>query len=179
MPTDIEVYERIDNMNQVAELMLKGENPTAIAKRLGMKRADVVHHIDEWQRLARNSVQIQDRAKDAVSGADQHFSMLIQRLWDNVDQADSAGELKTAQSGLSAIANIEEKRINMLHKAGLLDNQDLAERIVETERKQKILMDLLKDVASRHPEVREEIIQGLNKINREGTGSVVQGAVDV
>lgn len=174
MPSDIAVYEHYDSMNQVAELMLQGNNPTAIAKKLGMKRVDVVQYIDEWQRLARNSNQIQERAKDAVSGADQHYSMIIKRLWDNVEQADNSGELKIAQTGLSAIANVEEKRINMLQKAGLLDNQDLAQQIAETERKHKILMDVLRDIAGQHPVVREQIIRALNKV-QDGGGSIVVG----
>ena len=173
MPTDLEVYNHYDEMNKVAEQMLKGDNPTAIAKRLGMKRAEVLSYIEEWQKLARNSTQIQERAKDAVSGADQHYSMIIQRLWDNVDQADGAGELKIAQSGLSAIANVEEKRINMLQKAGLLDNQDLADQIAATERKHTILMRLLQDIAAEHPEVREKIISELNKATGGGAGVVV------
>jgi hypothetical protein len=36
----------------------------------------------------------------------------------------------------------------MLQKAGMLDNNELAEKIVETEDKQKILVSIIRDVVS-------------------------------
>jgi hypothetical protein len=55
----------------------------------------------------------------------------------------------------------------MLQKAGLLENKELAEEMVEIERKQDILVNILKDIASEHPEIRDEIMRRLSQVARE------------
>jgi hypothetical protein len=64
--------------------------------------------------------------------------------------------------------DIESKRIDMLQKAGLLENKELAEEIVEIEKRQEILVGILRDIASSHPEVRDLIMQRLSALAKEG-----------
>jgi hypothetical protein len=56
----------------------------------------------------------------------------------------------------------------MLQKAGLLENKELAEEMVEVERRQEVLVGILRDVASEYPEVRDTIMQRLSSIAKEG-----------
>jgi hypothetical protein len=56
----------------------------------------------------------------------------------------------------------------MLQKAGLLENKELAEEMVEIERKQEVLIGILRDVASEHPEIRDLIMHRLSAIAKEG-----------
>jgi hypothetical protein len=65
------------------------------------------------------------------------------------------------------VLDIESRRIDMLQKAGLLENKELAEEMVQIERKQEVLMNILKDVASEYPQVRDEIMRRLSSIARE------------
>ena len=64
--------------------------------------------------------------------------------------------------------DIEARRIDMLQKAGLLENKELAEEMIEVERKQEVLVGILRDIASTHPEVRDLIMQRLSLIARDG-----------
>ena len=64
--------------------------------------------------------------------------------------------------------DIESKRIDMLQKAGLLENKELAEEMVEIERRQEVLVGILRDIATTHPEVRDLIMQKLSQISKEG-----------
>ena len=52
----------------------------------------------------------------------------------------------------------------MLQEVGLLDNVELANQIAETERKQEILVGILKDVSAEYPQVRKEIMRRLAQI---------------
>jgi hypothetical protein len=52
----------------------------------------------------------------------------------------------------------------MLQKAGLLENKELAEEMIEIERKQDILKTILQDIASEHPEIRDKIMRRLSDI---------------
>jgi hypothetical protein len=55
----------------------------------------------------------------------------------------------------------------MLQKAGLLDNKEIAEQILEMERKHEVLISILKEVASNYPEIRKEIMEKLSRIQNE------------
>ena len=161
---EIELADHFDRMNKVIEELLKGNNPTQIAALTGFKRAEVVEYIDEWKSVVRNDSATRDRAKEAVSGADQHYAMLIKEAWKTVEDADQSGQLGVKATSLKLIADIETKRITMLKEVGLLDNAEIAGQILETERKQDILIEILKEIAKEHPQVRKEIMKKLSRI---------------
>lgn len=161
---EIELADHFDRMNKVIEELLKGNNPTQIAALTGFKRAEVVEYIDEWKLVVRNDSATRDRAKEAVSGADQHYAMLIKEAWKTVEDADQSGQLGVKATSLKLIADIETKRITMLKEVGLLDNAEIAEQILETERKQDILIEILREIAKEHPQVRKEIMKKLSRI---------------
>jgi hypothetical protein len=64
--------------------------------------------------------------------------------------------------------DIEAKRIDMLQKAGLLENKELAEEMIEIEKRQEILVGILRDIASEHPKVRDLIMSRLSEVAKEG-----------
>jgi uncharacterized protein with PIN domain len=138
---DIELADHFDRMNKVVSELLKGNNPTQIATLTGFKRAE-----------------------EAVSGADQHYAMLIKEAWKTVEDADQAGQLNVKATALKLIADIEGKRIGMLQEVGLLDNAELATQIAETEKKQEILVGILKDVTASCPKCKMEVAKRLSQI---------------
>ena len=161
---EIELSDHFDGMDKLVEELLKGSNPTQISSLTGFKRSEVVEYIDEWKSVVRNDSASRDRAKEAVSGADQHYAMLIKEAWKTVDDADQQGQLNVKATALKLIADIETKRIAMLQQIGLLDNQEIADQIAETERKQDVLISILRDVAKDYPDIRREIMKRLSQI---------------
>ena len=61
--SEIELADRFDRMNKVVEELLKGNNPTQIAKITGIKRGEVVTLIDEWKSLAQTDNGIRERRR--------------------------------------------------------------------------------------------------------------------
>jgi hypothetical protein len=123
--------------------------------------------LNDWRAMASNNQAIHARAKEALAGADQHYSSLIRKTYEVIDAADSTANLTAKTTAIKLIADIESKRLEMLQKAGLLDNKEIAEQIIEMERKHDILIKILKDIASSHPEIREEIVKRLSEIQTE------------
>lgn len=162
--SEIELAERFDRMNKVIEQMLMGNNPTQISKSLSMQRKEVLELIDEWKEIVRDDSSARERAKEAVAGADQHYAMLIKEAWKTVDDADQAGQLNVKSSTLKLIADIEAKRITMLQQLGLLDNAELANQLADTERKQDVLVGILKDVTATCPKCKLEVSKRLSQI---------------
>jgi hypothetical protein len=162
--SDIELTHHFDRMNTVVSELLKGNNPTQIAAITGFKRAEVVELIDEWKTVAHNDTAARDRAKEAISGADRHYAMLIKEAWKTVEDADTQGQLNVKSGALKLIADIEGKRIGMLQEVGLLDNAELATQIAETEKKQDILVKILKEVTATCPKCKMEVAKRLSQI---------------
>jgi hypothetical protein len=171
---DIELADHFDRMNKVVEELLKGNSPTQIASITGFKRADVIEYIDEWKKAVRSDNTARDRAKEAVSGADQHYAMLIKEAWKTVEDADTQGQLSVKANALKLISDIETKRIGMLQQVGLLDNAEVAAQVAEAERKQDILVKILKEVTSTCPKCKLEVAKRLSQI----TGIVEPVVID-
>jgi hypothetical protein len=167
MSTEDNLVEHLDQVNKVVEEYLKGNDPTQISKELAMPRQKVVSYINEWRAMASDNAAIRARAKEALVGADTHYTKLIQKAYEVIDDATTTANLTAKTSGIKLVMDLESKRIEMLQKAGLLENKELAEEMLEIERKQEVLVNILKDIASEHPEIRDEIMRRLSAVSKE------------
>jgi hypothetical protein len=133
-----------------------------------MPRTRVVALINEWKVMASANEAIRARAKEALAGADAHYSKLITKSYEVIDEASMTNNLSAKTQAIKLVVDIEKSRIEMLQKAGLLENKELAEEMVEIERRQEVLVGILRDIASEHPEVRDLIMHRLSSIAKEG-----------
>ena len=164
MPSELEVSGKFDQMNRVVEEMLKGNSPTAIARSLSIKRTEVLEHLDTWKNLVKGDSSIRERAKEALAATDQHYAMIINRAWETVEQADANDQLNIKAQTLKLIADVEGKRIDMLQKAGLLENNELGDQLIETERKQGVLVEILKSVTANCDHCKFEVARRLSEV---------------
>jgi len=167
MSTEDKLIEHLDQVNKVVEEYLKGSDPTQISKELAMPRQKVVSYINEWRAMASDNAAIRARAKEALVGADTHYNKLITKAYEVIDDATTTANLSAKTSAIKLVLDIEAKRIDMLQKAGLLENKELAEEVLEVERKQEVLVGILRDIATEHPEVRDKIMHRLSEISKE------------
>jgi hypothetical protein len=167
MSTEEDMIKHLDQVNQVVEEYLKGNDPTQISKQLTIPRQRVVAYIDEWKVSASNNAMIRARAKEALSGADAHYSKLISKSYEVIDEASMTNNLSAKTAAIKLVMDIESKRIDMLQKAGLLENKELADEMVEIEKRQEVLVGILRDIASSHPEVRDLIMRRLSDISKD------------
>jgi uncharacterized protein (DUF885 family) len=172
--TEIEPAVHFDRMNKVVEELLKGNSATQIATLTGFSRKEVLEYIDEWKDVVHGDNNIRDRAREAISGADQHYAMLIKEAWKTVEDADQAGQLSVKSGSLKLIADIEAKRIAMLQSVGVLENTQIASQIAETERKQEILVGILKEITASCPKCKMDVARRLSQI----TGIVESIVID-
>lgn len=167
MSTEAQLIEHLDEVNKVVEEYLKGNDPTQISKELAMPRQKVVAHINEWKQMASDNAIIRARAKEALAGADTHYNKLITKAYEVIDDATTTANLGAKTSAIKLVLDIESRRIDMLQKAGLLENKELAEEMLEIERKQDILVGILRDVAAEYPQIRDEIMRRLSDVSKE------------
>jgi uncharacterized protein with PIN domain len=162
--TDLEPAIHFDRMNKVVEELLKGNSATQIASITGFSRKEVLEYLDEWKSVVHNDSNMRDRAREAISGADQHYAMLIKEAWKTVEDADTQGQLNVKAGALKLISEIETKRIAMLQSVGVLENNEIASQIAETERKQELLVGILKEVTSTCPKCKMDVAKRLSQI---------------
>ncbi len=167
MSTEEDLVKHLDQVNQVVEEYLKGNDPTAISKQLDIPRTKVVTLINEWKVMASANDAIRARAKEALAAADTHYSKLVSRTYEVIDEASMTNNLSAKTAAIKLVMDIESKRIDMLQKAGLLENKELAEEMIQIERRQEILMGILRDIASEYPQVRDEIMRRLSDIAKK------------
>jgi hypothetical protein len=174
MDNELEVAGQFDQMNRVVEELLKGNTSATIAKSLNLTRVQVDNHIQTWKELIQDNSAVKARAKEALAGADEHYSMLIKEAWRTVEQADLQDALNVKTQALKLIADIEAKRIDMLNKAGVLENDSITDQILESERKQEVLINILKDVTSSCDHCKFQVAKRLSQI----TGQVEAVIID-
>jgi len=167
MSTEEDLVKHLDQVNLVVEEYLKGNDPTVISKQLDIPRTKVVTLINEWKVMASANDAIRARAKEALAAADTHYSKLVSRTYEVIDEASMTNNLSAKTAGIKLVMEIESKRIDMLQKAGLLENKELAEEMIEIEHRQEVLIHILKDIATEHPEIRDEIMRRLSKISKD------------
>lgn len=173
MSSEIELVNHLDEMNTVVTEYLKGNDPTKISKELGMPRTRVVSFINEWKVMAAANDAIRARAKEALAGMDSHYSRLITKAYEVIDEAGQNSNLSAKTQAIKLVVDIEKARIEMLQKAGLLENKELAEEMLEIENRQQVLIGILKDIASEYPEVRDMIMKRLSSVTKDGAVTVV------
>ena len=167
MSTEDDLVKHLDQVNQVVEEYLKGNDPTVISKQLAIPRQKVVTLINEWKVMASANDAIRARAKEALAAADTHYSKLVSRTYEVIDEASMTNNLSAKTAAIKLVMDIESKRIDMLQKAGLLENKELAEEMMEIEKRQEILVLILKDIASEYPQVRDDIMRRLSSFAKD------------
>ena len=158
--------DHLDEMNKVVEKYLQGEEPTQISKELALPRQKVVAHLNQWKSMAADNAAIRARAKEALVAADTHYNKLINKAYEVMDEASTTANLSAKNGAIKLVLDIESKRIDMLQKAGLLENKELAEEMIAIEERQEALIQILKDIASEYPEIRDEIMRRLSRISK-------------
>jgi len=167
MSTEEDLVKHLYQVNLVVEEYLKGSDPTVISKQLSIPRTRVVTLINEWKVMASANDAIRARAKEALAAADTHYSKLISKSYEVIDEASMTNNLGAKTQAIKLVMDIESKRIDMLQKAGLLENKELADEMIEIENRQMVLMSILKDIASEYPQVRDEIMKRLSSIAKK------------
>jgi NADH:ubiquinone oxidoreductase subunit E len=161
------LVEHLDQVNKVVSKYLEGNNETAISKQLNLPRQKVVAYLDEWKQMASNNAAIRERAREALVAADTHYNKLIGQAYDVIDEATTTANLSAKTTAIKLVLDIESRRIDMLQKAGLLENKELAEEMLEIEKRQETLVGILRDIAAEHPEVRDKIMRRLSEAAKD------------
>lgn len=171
--TMTDIITHIEQVNEVASLYITGKNETEIAAELDIPKSRASSLLKEWKAMASNSEAVRSRAREALSTADTHYSKLIRQAYEVIDDANNTSSQAQKLQALKLVMDLESRRIDMLQKAGLLENKELAEQLMETERKQELLMEILKTVSSQCDTCKPKVLSRLSEVQENMTEAVV------
>ncbi len=154
-------------MDDVLTEYFKGKTPQEIAKTTDLSVATVNSILKEWRGLAQNNEAMKRRATEAVRNVDSHYNKLIKEAYRLMEDAESAGSLPQRAVALKMVVDIEKTRIDLLQKAGVLEDSDMSKHVVEMERKQEILTNILKEVVGPCARCRPKVQQALAQVTNE------------
>ena len=137
-----------EHLEQVIDLRVKGMRSKEIAIELGLPKHVVEELVESWRDIVAKDHVVMGRSREAVANADINFSDLIAEAWTIVRNTDDdPGDPKMmAQKSvaLKLIGDLEQKRFTMLKDLGALDHADVAADIAERERREEIILGILK-----------------------------------
>lgn len=171
--TEADVLRRYDEQQEIVLLYVKGHTVPEIVRLTGMKRALVENHLQDFRDYAAQDRAIRTRAKDIVLSVDTHYSDIIKALYRNIEAAEFKDDPKAAMAGLKMVADAEAKRVDLLSKAGMLADNTIGDQIAEMERKQAILVEILREISRKHPAIGKEIQGRLSEVTGKTEGVVV------
>jgi len=160
-----DILDHFEEVNKVATEYIKGLNETEISKELDIPKARVSSLLREWKQMASSSEAVRSRAREALASADVHYSKLIKQAYEVIDEATANSNLTSKTAAIKLVLDIESKRIDMLQKAGLLENKELADQLMETERKQELLMSILKEVSGQCSVCKPKVLNRLAEVS--------------
>ena len=166
--------DRYKQQNDVMELFVENMPIRDIAKKLKIPEGAVREHVDDWRVSLRGSEFLKERVTDLLALTDAHYSKLILSAKDVIETVDDAVAQATIKevapllgqknTALKSIAEFEAKRISILQQAGLLEAAEFNTEREELERKQQILIDIIKEVTSECDHCRLEVANRLAKV---------------
>lgn len=167
----VALRNHLEQVNNVAVEYLKGSNVAEIAKSLGLNIGRVETLLNEWRMMAASNEAINRTAKEALAGAVAHYSSLIKSAYEVIDEASNNGNLTAKNTAIKIIGDLEAKRVDMLHKAGLLDNSEVMTELANMEKKHEVLLKILREVTLSCDHCKIEVMRRLASVNESAVAS--------
>lgn len=143
---DSEAFHQID---EIAKYKMQGMTDAGVARKLGLKKVDVIEGYNRWKDMLLADGMARDFARDHLNVMVKHFDRLIERSYGILSDLDEMvfDEKISAQKNatLKNISEYEAKRVDYLQKAGLLDAHDLGDELAEREEREAVIIEILRN----------------------------------
>lgn len=164
MSTELELLRQAEIEAKVISLYAKTKTLPEIMKETGLKKSEVEFILASYRKYAMQDKVLREMSRETVLKTRQHYDDLISQMYDAIDLADGEGDYKTKMQGITAIANIEKQRVDFMQKAGMLADNEIGDQLIESERKQQIIIDILREMSRKYPKIGLEFQSRLKEV---------------
>jgi len=167
----VDLVQYAQHQEKVVSLYAAGQTVSNIMKLTGHPRKYVEQLLADFRQYAAQDRVIQERAREIVLVVDQHYRDLVRDLHKAVEDANENLDYKAAMTGLKALADVEAKRVELVQKAGIIAEDGIGDQIAESERKQRIIVDILQNGLCSN--CRSKVAHKLSQVSGEIEPTVV------
>jgi hypothetical protein len=177
MAGELEELAEVEKIKAIAVVQLTAEGrPTSyIQSETGVAPARQRQINKEFKSYVQNDMYAETIARELVGYTNEHFGAIVKRFYEAVDEAEQNGDYKNKANILKQIVETEKIRVEMLQKAGVLTAHSVGDDIAQMQAEKAQIIELLKEIAQKHPEAKQSIIQGISRITQETVATQVIG----
>lgn len=174
-------HQHFEELNQVIGLMLEGYAEKDISAQLSIPQTRVKSYVAEFKTSAVHAQAVNDRAYELLASMDAHYSKLIRKAYEVVEDIDAVSKEEGVKAStiaqktvaIKAIADLEKQRLEAFNKAGMLEGIDLGNQIADNEEKVQQTLELLEEVVKEYPQTRDMIKAGIARISGRASEVVI------
>ena len=154
-----------DMMMDVVKLQAEGRTKTYIQQKTGASFKKQNEVAQSFKSFVNTDRYIQERAREATAQIDVHYSEIIKKFYEVIDDAESADDYKAKADVLKKISDTEKARVDFLAKAGMLSAGGIGDDLVELEEQREKIKQVLREIAQERPDVAKLIAQKLAELD--------------
>jgi hypothetical protein len=164
MSTELDIIRQAEQQDKVVSLYARATPISQIVKETGLKKSEVDFILQEYRKYSMQDKVLREMSRETLLKTRQHYDDLVNQLYEVAAIAETEGDNKTRLQAIKAIADIENQRVEFMRKAGMLADNEIGDQIVESERKQQLIIDILRDISKQYPKIGLEIQTRLKEL---------------
>jgi hypothetical protein len=162
--TELDIIRQAELEQKVISLYASTMPIVQVAKEAGITKKQVEEILAGFRKYAMQDRVLREMSRETVLKTRQHYDDLIQQMYDVAKIAEAEGDSKLRLSALNSITTTEKQRVDFMQKAGMLADNEIGDQLVESERKQQIIIDILRDISKQYPKIGLEIQNRLREL---------------
>lgn len=164
MSTELDVIRYHEKMDEVVSLYARGAKPSEIIRETGVSKKDLDKMLADFRDYSLQDKALRERARETLLKTQLHYDAIVAEMYEAMQDAKLSGKTREWIAANKAIADIEKQRVDFMQKAGMMVDNELSEQLIEHERKQQIMVDILQDISKKYPDVGREIQKRLSEV---------------
>lgn len=154
------LLDKIDHLEKVSELYLKGYKPSQIARALDISPAMAKNYVEQYKEAITNRVMedpdFLDRIQDNTLEALEQIDLLIKEAWETYENAKELEMMNQQINLLKVAGDLTDKRNKLLQLVGAKIDSGMTARMQKAEQVNFVVSSIIKDIISQCPNCRNE-----------------------
>lgn len=146
------LLDRIDHLEKVSELYLKGYKPSQIARKLDISAAQARNYVEQYKEAVATRVMedpdFLDRIQDNTLEALEQIDLLIKEAWETYENAKELEMMNQQINLLKVAGDLTDKRNKLLQLVGAKIDSGMTARMQKAEQVNFVVSSIIKDIIS-------------------------------
>jgi deoxyhypusine synthase len=164
MTTELDIIRRAEKEDQVVSLYARATPISDIVKKTGLRVEEIEHILQEYRKYTMQDKVLREMSRETILKTRKHYDDLINQMYDIVELARDENDNKMRLSAINSIVATEKQRVDFMQKAGMIADNEIGDQLIESERKQRIIIDILRDISKKYPKIGLEIQNSLKEL---------------